>query len=83
MRCQANEKLVELCANLINENKTLRTKVENQSKTLRELQKSRSVVHCSECIFLNPDGCYFWKQDYKPKVKPDDFCSYAERKDNV
>ena len=41
------------------------------------------IVRCKECKFLMKDGhCYEFADDYI-KVKPDDFCSYGERKEQT
>lgn len=39
------------------------------------------VVRCKDCKHF--DGIWFCKICGVPSRKPDDFCSYGERKDNV
>ena len=48
--------------------------------TSKGVYKER-IVRCKECKFLMKDGhCYEFADDYI-KVKPDDFCSYGERRE--
>jgi hypothetical protein len=41
------------------------------------------VVRCKDCRYCQRDAYGLWCfNDYEHSLKPDDFCSYGERKDN-
>ena len=49
---------------------------------LDELDSLPEVVLCKDCKFFHDKG-YCTKITGLTRIKPDDFCSYGERKDNA
>lgn len=45
---------------------------------------TEEIIHCKDCInFYNNHLCLHWSKHGTIEVKPDDFCSYGEKNENL
>lgn len=58
-------------------NKPVIIKAKEQIEALPSVQPE--IIHCKDCIRYGKDNC-FMKIQMLWELKPDDFCSYAERR---
>lgn len=53
-------------------------------KHTEEIESMPTIVRCKECVYrgIGIDGTFCERRHEAFRVKPDDFCSYGEVKDN-